>query len=128
MCSQRGFKAPQRTLSEETFPVPIQRSILDEVFLDDQAPDSPTAGNNLEFKTSEHYGTAEEFEGVLNSCYNERSMEALSWTAARASSISQSSLGIGSYSSLPPEVWEFRRMFENGDESYPADFPESLRS
>lgn len=46
----------------------------------------------------------------------------------RSPAISQPSFLVGSYSSLPAEVLEFRNMFENGDESYPADFPESLRS
>jgi hypothetical protein len=113
-------------LSKELLSVPNQESPFDNPFSDDQALDTPNYGNPATHPDSE---TEEEHERPSNSFYKERSLEPTSWSlAAGASNDSQSPLGIGSYSSLPPEVWEFRKMFENGDESYPADFPESLRS
>jgi hypothetical protein len=102
---------------------------LDNIFSDRQAAlDTPvawdnSAGNPSALADSETEDEHEDFPD------KERSLEPTSRSpASRASKVPQSSLGIGSYSSLPPEVWEFRKMFENGDESYPADFPESLRS
>lgn len=76
--------------------------------MDDQAPNTG-AGNRADF-----FPDRRDFE-------TERKIE-------RSPGVSQSSFLVGSYSSLPAEVLEFRSMFENGDESYPADFPESLRS
>jgi hypothetical protein len=128
----RETGVPQRTFSDALFSIPIQDSILDGVFPEEPALDTSAAGDNPYSCNPEPFvdsGKEDEHQELLNSCYEARSLEHTSWSpAAQTSSISQSSLGVGSYSSLPPEVLEFRKMFENGDESYPADFPESLRS
>jgi len=125
--AQKGFEF-QKNLSRESFSVPIRDSILDTLLLDEQELNTPPAGNtpvSVNPVTLADSETEDEYEGPPNSFCKERSLDP---NAVRSSGDSESSLGIGSYSSLPPEVWEFRKMFENGDESYPADFPESLRS
>lgn len=101
---------------------------MDNLLSDEQELDTPPAGNNLDSVnpvTLADSETEDEFEDLPNSFRKERSLDP---SATRSSGDLESSLGTGSYSSLPPEVWEFRKMFENGDGSYPADFPESLRS
>jgi hypothetical protein len=110
--------------SDEWSSVPIRDSILNNIF-----PEKRGLGDNPDPRKPKSFT---ESQTEHESLHEDHSLEPPSWnSAARASttSESQSSLGVDtSYSSLPPEVWEFRKMFENGDESYPADFPESLRS
>lgn len=125
--------APRKTASEELFPVPIQDSILQDIFpvevvegpplVNAPVPATRLHESVIESETQEEYGLD------ANTITNDGSPTLLpQFVATRDSSFSQLSYGPGSYSSLPLAVWEFKEMFGNGDESYPADFPESLRS
>lgn len=111
-----------RTLSDELFAVPMQPSILDGIFSDDDA--KVLSSSALE-TTSSVSGT--DTENDSPDCPNGDDSDC----DARLPSVSQSSYATesyleDSYPALPLVVQEFREMFGN-DESYPVDFPESLR-
>lgn len=131
--SKMGYSAPRRTASEELFPVPIQDSILRDIFPVEKVEGppflhAPVPATRLHESVIEPE-TEEESELDANMITHYGSPTLLpQFAVTQDSSFSQSSHGPGSYSSLPLAVWEFKEMFGNGDESYPADFPESLRS
>ncbi len=134
MCSVSKMaysSAPRRTASEELFSVPNQD--LNLLFLDEKV-EGPLCANSPAPITSFHESVMEseaeeEFPLDANMNTNGGSPSLLPQSAAtQGSSLTQSSYGLGSYSSLPLAVLEFKEMFGNGDESYPPDFPESLRS
>jgi len=116
----------ERTLSDELFAVPIQPSILDDIFSDEGAKASEDAlhvcGTNTESGSPDFPDDdgGHDVGSPLGSITHDLSFSQSSFPAA-------DSYVEGSYSSLPPAVKDFREMFGNGDESYPVDFPESLR-
>jgi len=111
----------ERTLSDELFAVPIQPSILDNIFSDEGAKASEDALNVSETDTESGSPDFPDDDGG----HDVGSTHDLSFS--QSSFPAADSYVEGSYSSLPPAVKDFREMFGNGDESYPADFPESLR-
>jgi hypothetical protein len=134
---------PARTLSDELFSVPIQSTILSGVFPSDKSVEEiqPASAVDVSLGTAENIfddsatesETDNEREGT-NPYSEDGSFETYNWRGARPPSLPSqpesfpASLGISS-SSLPPIVQVFHDMsFGNGDESYPPDFPMSLRS
>ncbi len=110
----------ERTLSDELFAVPMQPSILDNIFSDEGAKASEDALNVSETDTESESPGGHDVGSPLGSMTHDLSISQPSFPAA-------DSYLEGSYSSLPPAVQDFREMFGNDDESYPVDFPESLR-
>jgi hypothetical protein len=104
----------------------MQPSILDNIFSDEGAKASEDALNVSETDTESESPDFPDDDGghevgsPLDSITHDLSISQSSFPAA-------DSYLEGSYSSLPPAVQDFREMFGTGDESYPVDFPESLR-
>lgn len=133
---------PARTLSDELFSVPIQSTILSDIFPSDESvPEiQPASAVDASLGTAENIfddsATESETDNEredTNPYSEDGSFETYNRGARPPSLPSQpesfpASLGISS-SSLPPIVQVFHDMsFGNGDESYPPDFPMSLRS
>ncbi|KIM45859.1 hypothetical protein M413DRAFT_295814 [Hebeloma cylindrosporum] len=122
-------KVPTRTLSDELFSVPIQSTILSDIFPDESLQESqPEPAFDASLGTAENF-----FGGSTTESETDNEREGTNPYSEDGSLPSQpesspASLGIPS-SSLPPIVQVFHDMsFGNNDESYPPDFPMSLRS
>lgn len=122
-------QVPTRTLSDELFSVPIQSTILSDVFPPDSVQESqPSSAIDASLGTAENM-----FDGSATESETDNEREGTNPYSDDGTPLSQpesfpASLGISS-SSLPPIVQVFHDMsFGNDDDSYPPDFPMSLRS
>jgi len=130
---------PARTLSDELFSVPIQLAILSDAFPSDEsakesqpAPAVDASSENIFDDSATESETDNEREDT--NLYSEDGSFEEHKCSARPPSLPfqpesfPASLGISS-SPLPPVVQVFHEMaFGDNDESYPPDFPMSLRS
>ncbi|CAA7260242.1 unnamed protein product [Cyclocybe aegerita] len=146
---KRDDRLPQRTLSDEMFSVPIQPSIFEHIFSDDKGPEIKLAAmvQPATEQGSESESDTENPRLELNYLYSKRrSISTVYFPLPEAcgsslhshsqnirtqdSSFLEPSMSMntqGSTSSLPVAVKEFQAMFDDVDESYPPDFPASLR-
>ncbi|KAF9534954.1 hypothetical protein CPB83DRAFT_843224 [Crepidotus variabilis] len=129
-------KLPQRTLSDELFPIPIQESPFAGIFpdVDNLADTEDPPGDTANFPPSQGSVTESETEDEdqedsrrLHKASSIRKPKFSQLSTTQSSQSSIASYADASFSSLPDAVREFRSMFGEGDGSYPADFPESLR-
>ena len=140
---------PQRTLSDELFSVSILQTGWSDSSLDPHQPiqgtgDIPPVANHdddsateseseLETEDRDHRLTPIQSKAHGSSQLSTADFISLNDSQAKDSRTSQQSPqdlspgGISSPSSLPNVVKEFQSMFGSEDESYPPDFPMSLR-
>ncbi|KAF8974665.1 hypothetical protein BDZ97DRAFT_41546 [Flammula alnicola] len=138
---------PMRTFSDELFSVPIQKTVLSGIFVHGEALDDVQENPPFDCKDVEESVTESETEDELDdkmelhsphdapasepfeaplqeSLFKSHDGEPL---ASQQRSEFLESLGSSS-SSVPLALKEFQDMFGSNDESYPPDFPMSLRS
>jgi len=146
-----------RTLSDEMFPVPIQHSLFDDIFRDEdmitaqQDTDIPNPNNTVEEESVTESESENEWVAKPTAEPPERPLEHASFSSSVASpehccedeadderelesqithSTGSTSAGTLTILSQPLAVKDFENMFGDyyDDGSYPPDFPMSLRS
>lgn len=139
---RRAANLPQRTASDDLFCVPIQETNFSDIFQDDESHSVaitdetaltglPPVPQDVDESCTESESEFE-VEGPTAASYRFGSIHesfACDATQERETSgaLDGSVDNMSSTESLPSAVKDFQGMFGNDEESYPADFPMSLR-